>query len=301
LSDLVRLPDPARERRQRLTGIALMAGACACFACLDASAKYLNVQMDTLEVVWARYTSAFLLALIVSNPVTRPGVMTTQRPLLQIGRSALMLASTILNVFALRYLQLDEALSILFSTPFLIAVLSGPMLGEWIGWRRWTAIGIGFVGVLVVVRPGLGGIHPAGLLTLAGAFCYAVYSITTRMLARTDSNETTLFYSNLVGVLAMLPVLPFVWTAPKSILIVVLMVGLGLFGGLGHYLLIAAHRLAPASLLAPFIYTQLIWVIIFGYLVFAHTPTAWTLAGSTIVIASGLYVLYRERKVKGLA
>ena len=159
LSDLVRLPDPARERRQRLTGIALMAGACACFACLDASAKYLTGHMDTLEVVWARYTSAFLLALILSNPVIRPGVMTTRRPLLQIGRSALMLLSTVLNLFALRYLQLDEALSILFSTPFLIAVLSGPMLGEWIGWRRWTAIGIRFVGVLVVVRPGLGGIQ----------------------------------------------------------------------------------------------------------------------------------------------
>jgi drug/metabolite transporter (DMT)-like permease len=301
LNSLVRRPDPARERRQRLIGILLMTGAVACFACLDATAKYLNGHMDTLEVVWARYAGAFLLALVVSNPVTRPGVMSTQRPLLQIGRSTLMLASTILNVFALRYLQLDEALSILFSTPFLIAVLSGPMLGEWIGWRRWTAIGIGFAGVLVVTRPGVGGIHPAALLSVGSAFCYAAYSITTRMLARTDSNETILFYSNLVGVVAMFPVLPFAWTTPQSILIVALMVGLGLFGSIGHYLLIAAHRLAPASLLAPFIYSQLVWVILFGYLVFSHVPTAWTLAGSTIVVASGLYVLYRERKVKGLA
>jgi drug/metabolite transporter (DMT)-like permease len=301
LSSLVRRPDPARERRQRLIGIGLMVGAVACFACLDASAKYLNGRMDTLEVVWARYTGAFLLALMVSNPVTRPGVMSTQRPLLQVGRSTLLLVSTILNVFALRYLQLDEALSIIFSTPFLVAALSGPMLGERMGWRRWLAVGVGFVGVLIVTRPGFGGLHPAALLSLASAFCYAVYVISTRALARTDSNETTLFYGNVVGAAAMLPVLPFVWTTPQSILIVVLMVGLGLFGSLGHYLLIAAHRLAPASLLAPFIYTQLVWVILFGYLVFAHTPTAWTLAGSAIVIASGLYVLYRERKVKGLA
>src|SRR5205814_289396 len=158
---------PARERRNRLTGIALMTGAVACFASLDASAKYLNASVDTLEVVRARYTSAFLLALILSNPLTRPGVMTTRRPLLQVGRSALLLGSTMLNFFALKFLQLDEALSILFSTPFLVAVLSGPMLGERMGWRRWSAIGVGFAGVLVVTRPGLGGIHPAALLSLA--------------------------------------------------------------------------------------------------------------------------------------
>ena len=99
----------------------------------------------------------------------------------------------------------------------------------------------------------------------------------------------------------MLPVMPFVWTTPRHWLVIGLLVGLGVFGSIGHYLLIAAHRLAPASLLAPFIYTQLVWVILFGYVVFAHVPTAWTIAGSAIVVASGLYVLYRERKVKGLA
>jgi drug/metabolite transporter (DMT)-like permease len=301
LTDAPRLSGPARERRQRLIGIGLMAGAVACFACLDASAKYLNGYFNTLEVVWARYTSAFLLALLVSNPLTSPGVMTTRRPILQVGRSALLLGSTILNVFALRFLQLDEALSIIFTTPFLVAVLSGPMLGERMGWRRWSAIGVGFIGVLIVTRPGFGGLHPAALLSLASAFCYAIYVISTRVLARTDSNETTLFYGNMVGAFAMLPVLPFVWAAPPSWFVALLMVGLGLFGSLGHYLLIAAHRLAPASLLAPFIYTQLVWVILFGYLVFAHVPSAWTLAGSMIVVGSGLYVLYRERKVKGLA
>ena len=301
MSEPAQLTAPGRERRNRLTGIALMTGAVACFACLDASAKYLNAYVDTLEVVWARYTSAFLLALILSNPLTRPGVMTTRRPLLQVGRSALLLGSTMLNFFALKFLQLDEALSILFSTPFLVAVLSGPMLGERMGWRRWSAIGVGFAGVLVVTRPGLGGIHPAALLSLASAFCYAIYSITTRVLSRTDSNETTLFYSNMVGAAAMLPVMPFVWTTPRHWLVIGLLVGLGVFGSIGHYLLIAAHRLAPASLLAPFIYTQLVWVILFGYVVFAHVPTAWTIAGSAIVVASGLYVLYRERKVKGLA
>jgi len=291
------LTDPAHERRQRLTGIALMCGALACFACLDTMAKFLNHYMDTLQVVWARYTGAFLMAVAISNPITRPGLMVTKRPLLQVGRSVLLLGSTMFNFFALRYLQLDQAMAIVFSTPFFVAILSGPVLGEWVGWRRWTAIGIGFVGVLLVARPGFGGIHPAALISLAAAVCYAAYSIATRMLSRTDSNETTLFYSNLVGAGAMLPVVPFVWATPSDPIVITVMIVCGLFGTVGHYLLIMAHRLAPPSLLAPFIYTQIVWAILLGYLVFADVPNRWTLVGVVVVVSSGLYILYRERMV----
>jgi drug/metabolite transporter (DMT)-like permease len=289
--------DPVHQRRQRLIGIAMMCGAVASFACLDATGKYLNHHMDTLQVVWARYTGAFLLALIVSNPITRPGMMVTRRPFLQVGRSALLLMSTALNFTALRYLQLDEALSILFSTPFMVAVLCGPLLGEWVGWRRWSAIGVGFFGVLLVARPGFGGIHPAALLSLGSAACYAVYVISTRVLARTDSNETTLFYSNLVGALAMLPVIFFVWMPPENWLIVGLMVLIGALGSGGHFLLIVGHRLAPASVLAPFIYTQVVWTTALGFLVFGDVPHRWTIVGGLIVVSSGLYLLNRERKV----
>jgi len=291
------LNDPALLRRQRLTGIALMCGAVACFACLDATGKYLNHHMDTMQVVWSRYTGAFLLALIFLNPINRPGMLVTRRPFLQVGRSALLLFSTALNFIALRYLQLDEALSILFSTPFIVAVLCGPLLGEWVGWRRWTAITIGFLGVLLVTRPGFGGIHPAALLSLGSAICYAVYVISTRVLARTDSNETTLFYSNLVGAVAMLPVIPFVWSTPENALIVALMALIGALGSAGHFLLIVGHRLAPASVLAPFIYTQLVWTTTLGFLVFGDVPQRWTIVGGLIVVSSGLYLLNRERKV----
>jgi len=253
--------------------------------------------MDPLQVVWARYFGAFLLAFIFLNPVSRPGMMVTRRPWLQVGRSALLLLSTALNFFALRYLQLDEALSILFSTPFIVAVLCGPLLGEWVGWRRWTAISVGFFGVLLVARPGLGGLHPAAILSVGSAICYALYVIATRLLARTDSSETTLFYSNLVGALAMLPVVPFVWTTPRSGFIVVLMVLIGAFGSFGHYLLILGHRLAPASTLAPFIYTQMVWTTTLGFLVFGDVPHHWTIVGGLIVVSSGLYLLNRERKV----
>jgi drug/metabolite transporter (DMT)-like permease len=292
------LTDPGKtDRRQRLTGVALMCGAVATFSCLDTTGKYLIHYMDPLQVVWARYFGAFVLARIFLNPVTRPGMMVTRRPWLQIGRSGLLLLSTALNFFALRFLQLDEALAILFSTPFLVAVLCGPLLGEWVGWRRWVAIGIGFLGVLLVARPGLGGMHPAALLSCGSAVCYSLYSISTRLLARSDSSETTLFYSNLVGALAMLPVVPFVWTTPRGWFVIGLMVVIGAFGSFGHYLLIRGHRLAPASVLAPFIYTQLVWTTALGFLVFGDVPHRWTIIGGLIVVGSGLYLLYRERKV----
>jgi drug/metabolite transporter (DMT)-like permease len=215
---------------------------------------------------------------------------------LQLGRSFLLVGSTMFNFWAYRYLQLDEALAIMFSTPFLVAALAGPVLGEWIGWRRWAAICMGFAGVLVVVRPGIGGFQWAALLSLASAVCYALYSIATRVLSRSDSNETTLFYSNMVGAVVMLPVLPFVWTPPGGVVPAALMVVMGVFASLGHYLLIAGHRLAPVSVLSPFIYTQIVWAVTLGYLVFGDVPNAWTLAGAAIVIASGLYLFQRERR-----
>ena|SRR6516165_148083 len=148
-------------------------------------------------------------------------------------------------------------------------------------------------------RSGVGTFHPAALLSLACALLYAIYSIMTRILARTDSNATTLFYSNIVGAVALIPALPFIWTTPTDPLIITLMVMIGAVGGFGHYLLIAAHRLAPAAVLSPFIYTEIVWVSILGLLVFRDVPSRWTIAGATIVIGSGLYILHRERALLG--
>ena len=160
LSEMKSEPRPAvpqtndeqvRARRNRLTGIGLMCAAVISFAFLDAIAKYLNAYMDTIQVVWARYTGGFLLTLLISNPISRPGLLRTSRPILQVVRALFLVGSTVSNFMAFRYLQLDQALSILFSTPFLVAILAGPLLGEWIGWRRWVAILVGFAGVLLVI------------------------------------------------------------------------------------------------------------------------------------------------------
>ena len=232
-----------------------MTGAVAALACIDTSAKYLNDHVHAVQVVWARFAVAFVLGFIVYNPWTRPGMLRTLRPGLQIGRSTLLIICTAFNVVALKYLQLDQTVSILFATPLMVALFAGPMLGEWVSLRRWIAIGVGFLGVLVVTRPGLGGIHPAALLSFIGTVLYAIYSIWTRVLSRHNSTETTLFYSNVVGVAVTTIVLPIFWTTPQSALAVLAMISVGAFGALGHFLLIAAHRLAPASVLAPFIYS----------------------------------------------
>jgi drug/metabolite transporter (DMT)-like permease len=291
------LSDLVRARRQRLIGIGLMCAAVAQFALLDTTAKYLGTQMSSLEVAWARYTFAFLLTLIVSNPFSQPGLLRTARPGLQIVRSLLLVWATLGNFLALRWLQLDEVLSIIFTFPFIVAIAAGPLLGEWLGWRRWTAILIGFAGVLLITRPGFGGMHPAALFSLTATITYGFYAVITRIVSRTDSNQTSLFYTNLIGALIMLPLVFFVWTTPPNWKIALMLAGTGLLGSSGHFCLIAGHRLAPASVLSPFVYTQLIWVVILGYLVFDHVPTGWTMAGATVVIGSGLYLLYRERKL----
>src|SRR3712207_5416132 len=199
------------ERRRRLVGIALMCVAVALFSCLDTTAKWLNRSIDPMLIVWARYASSVVLVSLFINPVTTPGLLRTRRPWLQMGRSLLLLLSTALNFFALQYLQVAETTSILFATPLLVALIAGPILGEWVGPRRMVAIAVGFVGVLIITRPGFGGLHPAALLSVIGTLCYALYNVATRLLAGTDSSATTMFYSGIAGMLVVMPVIPFVW------------------------------------------------------------------------------------------
>jgi len=297
-SKRARLLPAAIGARSRLVGIGLMCAAVFCFSLLDTTAKVLIHHMDTLQVIWGRYASHFLLSLLFVNPWTTPGLLKTKRPWLQIGRSALLLLSTAFNFVALHYLQLDQTSAIGFTTPFFVALCAGPMLGEWIGPRRWMAILFGFAGILLVTRPGAGGIHPAAISSVLSAFCYALYSLSTRVLAAYDSTATTVFYSALVGVLVTTLPLPAVWVTPANPWLVAGMIATGAAGWIGHLFLTMAHRRAPAPILAPFMYTQIVWMIAGGFLVFGDTPSLWTLAGVAVVIASGLYLLYRERRMK---
>jgi drug/metabolite transporter (DMT)-like permease len=288
----------ADDPRARLTGIALMCFALVCFCMLDTTAKWLNGHIPTLEVLWARYAGHFALSLVFVNPWTTPGLLSTQRPWLQIFRSVVLVGSSIFNFTALRYLQLDQTSAIMFTTPLFVALCAGPLLGEWIGPRRWGAVLFGFAGVLLVTRPGAGGIHPAAILSLLGAICYALYNIMTRILASYDSTSTTLFYSALVGLIVSTIPTPWIWQTPSNPLVIAAMVWMGALGWIGHLFLIMAHRRAPAPILAPFIYTQIIWMIAAGFIVFGDMPNRWTLSGVAVVIGAGLYLLYRERRMK---
>ena len=286
------------ERRTRLVAITLMCGAVACFAGLDASAKYLSHSLPVLEVVWARYAVSALMVFAVINPWSAPGAYRSQKPWLQIARSTLLLVSTIINFTALQYLQLAETMSILFAMPLLVALLAGPILGEWVGPRRLAAICVGFVGVLVITHPGVGTMHWAILLSVVGVLLYALFNIATRMLAAYDSTRTTFAYLQLAGVFGMTPVMFFVGHWPLGWWQWALMLLLGLCASVGQWMLNAAQRRTPAAVLSPFVYTQLVWMSGLGYAVFGDIPGPLTLLGAMIVIGSGLYLLYREQVVK---
>jgi drug/metabolite transporter (DMT)-like permease len=210
-------------------------------------------------------------------------------------RSALLFATTALFFIGLSKVPLADATAVMMVAPLLVTALAVPLLGERVGPRRWASVLVGFCGALIVVRPGAGMASSGALFPLAAAFAYAGYQIATRVVARSDPPLTTLLHSALVGAVIASFAVPYFWTAP-DVLGWLLLAAIGLLGGLGHYALIRAFQVAPANLLAPFGYTNLVWATLFGFLLFGDLPDEATLGGAAIIIASGLYVLHRERR-----
>ena len=296
-------PTSATDPRQRVKAIGLMALATLCFAVLDSTGKYLIVKegVPVAEVTWLRFVGHVVFSAAVLWPFALKPSLRSAKPLVQIFRSVLMVVTTAFNFIALRYLQLDQTVTIFFLTPLLVAALAGPLLHEWVGWHRMLAIVAGFFGVLLVMHPGIGTVHWAMLLALVATFGYALYNLATRYLAAFDPPSVTQTYTPLAGVLILAPFALGAWHWPEGAGQWVLLASLGFWGGLGHWLLILAHRSAPAPVLAPFIYLGLIWMSAAGFLVFGDLPTLWTLSGAAVVILSGLYLLARERKQLGEA
>ncbi|HUV32586.1 MAG TPA: DMT family transporter [Devosiaceae bacterium] len=286
------------DARHRLIAVGLMALATVCFAALDATAKYLAATkgVPVAQVTWLRFAGHVVFSAVVLWPFALRPSLRSAKPLIQVVRSCFMILTTALNFLALKYLQLDQNVTIFFLTPLIVAALAGPLLGEWVGWHRMLAIMAGFVGVLVVMHPGIGSFHWAMLLVLGATFGYSLYNIATRYLAAFDPASVTQTYTPLVGVLVMMPFGLAAWQSPDDWWLWILFASLGFWGGLGHWLLILAHRSAPAAVLAPYIYLGLIWMSFAGFLVFGDVPTPWTIAGGAIVILAGLYLFARERK-----
>jgi drug/metabolite transporter (DMT)-like permease len=287
---------PGLGRPDVLRGILLMCAGTAMFPFMNTAVKLLTARYPVSEIVWARFTGHLIIMLIVFLPQYRWTLLRTRRPTVQIGRSVLMLVSNMVFVMAIGRVPLATASAIGFTSPLIVTALSVPLLHESVGWRRWTAVLVGFGGALLVIRPGSGFHHPAVLLLLASALAYALYLIGTRWVSRYDNAATGIIFAALFGSLAMTVVLPFDFVMPQTLWDGLLFCCLGLFGGVGHYLIIRAFQLGPAAVIAPLGYVELIGTSTLGYLIFDNFPDLWTWVGAGVIIASGIYVAFRERR-----
>ena len=270
------------------------------FALLDTGVKYVGQFYPVLQIAWARYVFQMVVVPVVIGGTRPRDIIRTRRPGLQVLRSMMMVGATLSFFTAVRYMPVAEASAIGMISPLLVTALAIPLLGERVGRRRWMAVLCGLIGALIIIRPGFGTLSWAALLPVVTAVCYALYQITTRMLAEIDPPITTFFYSGAVGVVVLSLAVPFSWQTP-TVGGWAMMIALGLLAGAGHYCVIQAMRRAPASVLAPVSFVQLVWVAILGYLVFGDFPDKFTFLGAAIVVGSSGYVFYRENVVKRAA
>ncbi|HEV7337045.1 MAG TPA: DMT family transporter [Bosea sp. (in: a-proteobacteria)] len=284
-------PAPRRENSLRGIGLVLLGGAFLSSA--DAVSKLMAETVPALQITWLRY-AAFALIMLA---ITLPGgiaVLKPRRPKLQLARGIAVTVSSVLFVSSLRYLPIADATATSFISPLFVTALSIPLLGERIGWRRWTATIVGLIGVLIVVRPGGAGFQLAALLPMLSASSWAFALIFTRMMSATENPVTTLTWSAIIGFVLLGLLQPFGWQ-PLTAQAIWLGVFVGVASTIGHWFVILAFRHADASLLAPFAYLQLLWASIFGYFMFAALPDRFTWLGAVIISASGLYIAHRER------
>ena len=276
-------------------GIFYMIIMSGCIISMDASAKTLSSEMPLLMVVWGRYLFNFIFIALFFFREDPRDLVRTKRFYLQILRSFLGLSATFTFWGALVFLSLVDCVAIVFISPLLVTALSVLLLAEKVGFHRWGAVIMGFIGVMIVIRPGMGIVHWAVILPLITALFWANYQITTRILSRTDSALTTLFYTAAGGLLFTTLAVWSDWMTP-TLKQWFIFACLGFLGTMGHYFLIKAFELAPASMLAPFNYTSILWSILLGYAIFGDLPDKWTIAGVAIIILSGLYIIQRERR-----
>ncbi|MCC6718526.1 MAG: DMT family transporter [Acetobacteraceae bacterium] len=274
-------------------GILTILGAVFCFTMSDAMAKWLGQAMPVTQINWVRYLVFVPFALVLVQR-TAGGRIRVRNPAQQVVRGLLLAFSALLFVAAIQLMPLAEATSVGFISPLLITALSVVVLGEVVRARRWIAIAVGLLGVLVIVRPGTEAFRPAALLVLGSSSSWAVAVVLTRRMSGHDPTATTLLWSAVVGLAAMTLALPFGWVWPRAV-DWGLGVALGLVASGGQYLMVQAYRFAPASLLAPFSYSSLLWSATLGWLLFGALPDVWTLAGAVVIVAAGLVAARPER------
>jgi drug/metabolite transporter (DMT)-like permease len=285
------------ESRANL-GILLVLASQLVLLLLDISAKWLSIEgMPTSEIVFVRYGMHVALLLLLFLPVTGLRLFVSNNWKLELLRGVCLLGTTGLNFLAMRYLPLTVTSALMFTSPLMVCALSGPLLGDSVGWRRWLAICVGFAGILIIVRPGSEAFQPAALLSLGCAVFLALFSILTRKLAGVDTAQTQQFYAGATPIVLLLPVAFNDWVWPSMPISWIAFFIMGAAGLAGHFLNSVAHRFATPATLAPFSYLSLIYLALASWLIFNQPPDEWFILGVVIIVLSGLYIWRRERKL----
>ena len=262
---------------------------------LNAAVKAMSARYPVLELLWARYAGHLAFMLVVFAPWRGLALLRSTRPVLQVSRSTLFCISSFIMFYALGFVPLATAVAINFTSPLIVTALAPIMLAERVGTARAVAVGVGFLGAMIVVQPGSGAYHWAAFLIFVAAFTSAVTQVLSRKVAGHDAPETSNTYMVVAGfMLTSLP-LPFVWQTPASAWDALLFVSLGVLGGLGHYCLVRAFELAPAPFISPFNYAQILGAAVLSALVFGQVPDLWTWVGAAIITLSGIFILLYER------
>jgi drug/metabolite transporter (DMT)-like permease len=283
-----------------MVGIAWMCTSMFLFVCLDATARHLTQSYSVTQILWVRFVIFVAFAAVLIGPGKLAGAFRSRRPLLQLVRAVLMLFEIGTFTLAFRYLPVADVHAVAASTPLMVTALAVIFLGERVGLRRWVAVLIGFAAVVVILRPGFKELHWYHLIPVAGATFWAVYQVMIRIVSRTDSSRTTLAYTAVVGAVIMTLIGPFDWRPPDLEGWGFLLLS-GLLGAGAHYSLILALGAAPASHVQPFIYTTFLWALVVGLIAFGEFPDAITIGAAAVIIAVGLYVMDRERRLAAAA
>ena len=271
------------------------------FAAQDGISRHLAEHYSVMTITMIRYWvfAVFVLSAAAATGGGIAGIARSQRPALQILRGLLLVFEICVIVLSFVLLGLIGTHAIFAIYPLLVAALAGPVLGEYVGWRRGVAILIGLAGVLVILRPGFQVFSPVALVPFVGALMFAVYALLTRKVARVDRPETSLFYIGVVGAVAITLVAPFWWTPIRGLADWSWMLTLCVSAIIGHFLMIKAYSLAEAGTVQPFSYFQLVFVTIIALTIFDERPDAWTIAGAALILGAGFYTLVREARLAG--
>jgi drug/metabolite transporter (DMT)-like permease len=274
--------------------------AVLCFALLDTVGKHLAQTYPVPLLAWARYAVHLVAMAVVLGPSMRGRLLKSRRPLLQCARGLMLSGTTIFALAAFQLMPLAETTALIFLTPLIVSLAAGPLLGEKITVTRWIGLLVGFLGVLLIAHPGTSSrdIDTSGVaFAIAAALCYSVYQIQTRQLAPSENNVAMQFFTAMTGTLVMSMALPWFWRGPQpDIAGIAMFCSLGLLGGTGHFLLTRAFRFAAASVLSPFIYAQLAWATLLGWLVFDHVPDLQSLIGIAVIAVSGVAIALTQRR-----